>query len=155
LEDRTSLGLVLGVGFVLLLEQLTPFATRHVTEVICNGNLDERYNCKQVDRAGSDLEFRINSITQKVQLSVLRNDGGMLNSRQVLNCWVVDYDNWECVTEPAEGIKRVYSMWHGQYYYSLTGGWSPNYYHSGLTGIPYWLYRYGAFDLKTATTWQR
>jgi len=142
------------VGGIVLSEVLGSTTTRHVIEVRCDGPYDASYNCTKVDRAGADLELIINPSAQKVQVSVTRNDGTwFVPIAMIMHCDVIDSDNWQCTSETTERIKSEFAMWHGRYFYSLTGGLPPDYYKAGISGLAYWAYHFGIFDLSTALAW--
>jgi hypothetical protein len=48
----------------------------------------------------------------------------------------------------------TYAMKDGVYTMSMEAKVFENSYYSSLTGIPYWLYRFGMVDLKTAANWE-
>lgn len=133
----------------------TPSAVRHVTEFTCIGEPDDSHNCKDVDKPGADLAIRINSTTQNVHITVERDYGsGWLHDFILTGCNVVDYDNWRCMR--GESIATEYGMSGGQFYYNLTSVTvPPNYYHSSLTGLVYWLHKWFDLDFRLAVKWQR
>lgn len=149
-----DLPLVVILCSFLIIDFLTPSATRHVTQIVCKGAFDEEHNCKEVDRAGSDIELKINPAAQKVQITTTRTEGKrVIAGSSIMNCSVVDYDNWKCEGHIGSNLTTINAMWHGRYYSALVGGYTPDFNQSGLNGIPYWLHRYGILDFKTAVSW--
>jgi hypothetical protein len=123
--DALRLGCAFACGFLIAyLLQGAP-STSHVMEIYCKGRLAQDQTCLEIDHAGSDLEIKINTAAQIVQIAITLNVGGWSVSCLHLSCMVIDYNDWECSSESR--INTTYGMYHGQYYYSLTGGSPPDF----------------------------
>jgi hypothetical protein len=112
--------------------------------------------CLKPDRFGAELEFRVNTTTEKVQIIVVKNDGNWWVGDQILdNCSVVDDSNWTCseTTGTPGGpihVVEAYGMSRGRYYRSLPGGGPPNYYTSSISGETFWALNDGSISVLTA-----
>jgi hypothetical protein len=143
------------VALWLIFFALDPIATRHVLQLACNGTLSnsKKYSCSGTSSAFNELKIQINTHTQKVRIL-----GYDLKSNKIddtlRNCGVVDGDNWDCKSIISETISSIYAMRDGYFYYTLDTKYGGTLNYSGLTGIPYWLYRWNIFDLNTALSWE-
>jgi hypothetical protein len=114
-----------------------------VTELKCEQQpLDQDNKCAAIKRLGADLEILVNQVTQKVQITVERNDGNWGVKSFVLDgCSVVDTRNWKCTDGTL--IVDTYGMTKGHFYRTLIGGDSPNHYTSSVSGWRQLAVRYG------------
>jgi hypothetical protein len=139
-------------------DDLPDAASSRVLEIHCGQNtgFDADKLCLRPDRPGAELEVRVNANTQKVQISILKNDGNWFLKNFILdNCSVVDAGNWKCTetTGKQDGpiyMVREYGMLHQRYYTSLTGGGGADYYTSSISGFGFWALHYGVITLPTA-----
>lgn len=96
--------------------------------------LDDNYLCLKPERFGAELEFRVNATTEKVLMTIVKNDGNYFYKDYFLEgCSVVDTTNWKCTDGPIT-FRTVHAMSHGHYYDLLTGGHSGDYYKSSISG---------------------
>jgi hypothetical protein len=132
----------------------------HVLEVHCaqDTGLDNDKLCEKPDRTGAELKLRVNETTEKVQVTIIKNDGNWWVKNLILeHCSVVDSLNWKCTEANGDPnspfyMAKEYGMVQGRYYHSLTGGNSPDYYTSSISGLTFWKLYYGLIDLQTALT---
>lgn len=133
---------------------------RGVLEVHClhDTGFDDAKLCLQPHRPGAELEIRVNAISQKVQITVRKNDGEWFKTNLILDgCAVVDTGNWKCTEVSGEPDSLMYvvterGMWHGRYYRSYTGCGPPNYYASSISGLTFWLVHFDFISVPTAMT---
>jgi hypothetical protein len=156
--------LVVGIAIVLFsgtlqsCDNAPSLSANHILEVKCETNtgFDQDKRCLRPVRTGADLEIRINATTQKVQISIIKNDGNWWVKDSMLeNCSVIDATNWKCTMpwgSPRGPVYmlREYGMVRGQYYSSLTGGGGDDYYTSGISGLTYWALHYDLITLTDA-----
>jgi hypothetical protein len=122
-------------------------SSSHVLEVHCveNTGFDADKLCTEPARLGAELEIRVNANAQKVQVSIVKNDGNWWKKDFILdNCSVVDTRNWKCnetLGKPPFQMVEDYGMVRGQFYKSLTGGAGPDYYTSSVSGLAFWALR--------------
>jgi hypothetical protein len=120
----------------------------HVIEVKCKAytGFNDDYQCLEVNRLGAELEIRVNENTQKVQISVLKNDGNYLLKDFLLNkCSVVDTGNWKCT----DGDIAEYGMVRHRYYETLSAaGLDIN--TSSISGLTFWALHYGLLSEQDA-----
>jgi hypothetical protein len=127
-------------------------SSSHVLEVHCvrNTGFDDDKLCMRPERAGAELEIRVNANTQKVQILVVKMDIANWGKKDYIleSCSVVDSKNWKCgetIGEPKGPFYMVrdYGMVRGQFYTSLTGGGGPDFYTSSVSGLTFWALHYG------------
>lgn len=157
---RSLLWFVICGAIAFALTGCDDLTTEHVLEIHCVP--DTGFNgdklCLKPDRPGAELEIRINTNTQKVQILITKNDGNWLIKNFILDhCSVVDTRNWKCsdtTGEPSGPIYMVrdYGMIEGRFYTSLTGGGGGDYYRSSISGLTFWALHIGLIDLPTAMT---
>ena len=59
--------------------------------------------CLNFERAGSELEIEVNAHTQRVLVSVIKNDGNWVVKDYILdNCSVVTTETWKCAVNSGE-----------------------------------------------------
>jgi hypothetical protein len=137
---------------------LSNTSTFHVLELKCANNtgFDDDQRCLKFERPGAELEITVNTNTQKVLISVVKNDGGWIVKDFVLDqCSVVTAETWKCQIGSEGGSSEFrylteYGMIHGRYYKSLTGGIPPNFYTSSISGLAYRAWQYGLISLPNA-----
>jgi hypothetical protein len=132
----------------------------NVTEVRCGTEeLDEHNKCNKIIGIGADFEVLVNTVTQKVQITVIRSDGNWFEGSFLLEkCSVVNSENWKCVNEqhskPDAPFKidliSTFGMTHGHFYRSLTGGEPPHFYSSSVRSWRKLLFSWGFLDLREA-----
>jgi hypothetical protein len=134
-------------------------STSHAIEVHCviNTEFDNDKLCLKAESLGAEVEIRVNTATQKVQITVVKNDGNWFYKDYLLeHCSVVDRENWKCTGEavgkPGDSyyMVREYGMSRGRYYTALTGSSPPDYYTSSISGLTFWALHYGFIDPRTA-----
>ena len=111
---------------------LSNTSTFHVLELKCvsDTGFDDDQRCLKFERPGAELEITVNTNTQKVLISVVKNDGGWIVKDYLLDhCSVITADTWKCEWSSEGGSPEFrylteYGMMHGRYYKSLTGGGS-------------------------------
>jgi hypothetical protein len=115
----------------------------HVLEVACveGSGFDDNNLCLKPDYFAGELEFRVNTTTQKVLITIVKNDGNYGDGRILDDCSVFDASNWKChktVGKP-EGIHWVEEngMSHGRYYRRSLDG-ANDYYDSSISGETFW-----------------
>jgi hypothetical protein len=124
------------------------FPVGHLLEIKCevDTGFDESKLCLHPERTGAELAFRVNETTQKVLITVIKEDGNWgIKDLLLENCSVVDSGDWKC----SNGQYSVYAMSHGRYYHSLGGG-SPDYYTSSIKGLAFLAVYYGIMNLRDA-----
>jgi len=126
-----------------------PANTTTVIEVYCDdAGLDADGNCNKPVRLGAVLELRVNAAGQKVQITIVKNDGNwMVKDIFLDNCTVIDASNWKCST-PGVGDETFW-MARGQYTRFLFGHVRT----SSASGLRGWLLRNGIISLDTALPW--
>jgi hypothetical protein len=133
-------------------DDLPSTSSQRVLEVRCvvNAGFDANKLCMKPERPGAELEIRVNANTQKVLISIVKNDGNWFSKDYILDmCSVVDSRNWKCTEKPIGNpggpvyMVRDYGMVHGRFYTSLTGGAPPDYYTSSVSGLTFWELYYG------------
>ena len=105
------------------------FPVGHVLEIHCDQDtgFDDDKLCLKPNRPGAELAFQVNERTQKVLITIIKNDGNYAVKDIFLdNCSIVDDINWKCRDtngKPEGPIYLIdnYAMIHGRYYYTLTG----------------------------------
>jgi hypothetical protein len=74
-------------------------ATFHVLELICvhDTGFDDDQRCLKFEQPGSELEITVNTNTQKVLISIVKNAGNWIVKDYLLDhCSVVTADTWKC-----------------------------------------------------------
>ena len=157
---RLSLSFICA-AIIFALTGCDDLATSHALEVHCvrDTGFDENKLCLKPERLGAEVEIRVNTATQKVQITIVKNDGNWFYKDYLLeHCSVVDASNWKCANEPIgkEGtplyMVQEYGMSHGRYYTALTGGAPPNYYTSSISGLTFWALHFGFTTAPNALT---
>jgi hypothetical protein len=121
-----------------------------------NTGFDADKLCTNPERPGAELEIRVNANSQKVQISIVKNDGDWRIKDFILDkCSVVDARNWKCdetTGNPGGPIYMVndYGMVRGRFYMSLTGHGPPDYYSSSVSGLAFWALHYGLITWPNA-----
>jgi hypothetical protein len=126
------------------------FPVGHVLEIHCDvqTGFDDNYLCLKPNRPGAELAFRANATSQRVLITIVKNDGNWGVKDLFLDkCTVVDDQNWECRDTP---FTTVYVMIHGHYYHSLTGGCLPEFYTSSISGLTFLALHYGFIGTSAA-----
>jgi hypothetical protein len=157
---RLSLWFVICAAVALALAGCDDLSVNHVLEVKCvqSTGFDGDKLCLKPNRLGAEIGILVNAATQKVQITIIKNDGNWWIKDFILDhCSVVDTRNWKCSETIAEQegapyIVRDYGMVHDRFYSSLTGGDSPDYYTSSISGLTFWALRFGIIDMKSALT---
>lgn len=129
------------------------FPIDHVLEIKCDVNtgFDDNNLCLKPNRPGAELAFRVNERTQKVLITIVKNDGNWgVNDFILDNCSIVDDTNWKC--RSTNGVLNDYSMIHGRYYHTLTGGNPPDFYTSSISGLIFLKLHYGFIGMSSALT---
>jgi hypothetical protein len=133
-------------------DDLPSVGTSRVLEVHCvhDTGLDVNQRCTEIERSGAELEIKVNASTQKVLISIVKNDGDWFIRDILLDmCSVVDGSNWRCHDKPIGTPGQLmymiteYGMAHGRYYKTLTGGAPPDYYTSSISSLTFWELHYG------------
>jgi hypothetical protein len=154
MHSRPLLALPLAAALSLALAGCNPFAASSATRVLqvkCvnNTGLDNEDRCLKPERLSSEIEIRVNPVTQQVHFSFVNSRGEWYRRDFTLNdCKVTDADNWSCTKTTGERGTRVfmmakYGMKDARYYHSLTSPDSPSFYSSGISGLTYWAWHFG------------
>jgi hypothetical protein len=120
--------------------------------------LDETKHCVFGYVISSELQLAVNDATNAILLTFLTSDGQRVtDSTYLRNCMVVNARNWRCTeaTEPQppfSPVRHETGMLNGVYYSSTTDDYSPDFYHSSLSGIGRILYKVGWVTADTAIT---
>ena len=115
------------------------------------------YKCKQATSVDELVDITVNTSAKLV--SVTHHYGphdwncpGCGDQRQIFeHCSIVTENDWECRPPPGSSsnpIIMTVGMFQGTYYASLTGGAGPDYYHSSIIGVPFWLDYWGLEPIK-------
>jgi hypothetical protein len=136
-------------------DNLSNTQTFYVLEVRCGDTgFDADKKCLDFARVGAELEVSVNTLTQKVQISITKNDRTWFVKDFILdNCSVVDARNWRClknVGNSSPPIAEEYGMVRGQFYRSVSGSPTPESDISSLSGPKYWAWHYGLISLPAA-----
>jgi hypothetical protein len=138
------------------------FPFDHVLEIHCDQDteFDNNKLCLKPNRPGAELAFRVNERTQKVLITIVKNDGSYFGGKDLFleHCSIVDDLNWKC--RDTNGLpvsapfyhQNDYAMVHGRYYHSLTGGGPPNFYTSSIKGLAFLGLYYGIINMRDALT---
>jgi hypothetical protein len=127
------------------------FPVGHVLVIHCDDDtgFDDNNLCRKPNRPGAELAFRVNEGTQKVIITIVKDDGTWgLRYMPLDRCTVVDDQNWEC-SDPGTTMSRLHGMVHGRYYHSLTG-YPPDYYTSSISGLTFLKLYYGFIRMSDA-----
>jgi hypothetical protein len=131
-------------------DDLPDASSSRVLEVRCDTEFDADKLCRKPERLGSELGIRVNAHTQKVQISILKNDGNWFIKDFILeDCSIVDTSNWKCKRHDGQVVEE-HSMVRGRYYRSLTGGGPTEFYTSSISGFTFWALHYGFITLPNA-----
>jgi hypothetical protein len=150
-----ALGLIL-VAAWLIFFAVDPIATRHVVKLTCDVagfTGSDKYTCAKVSSVDDEFRFQINIPAQKVRITSYDLKGKKTGDA-LLNCDVINGNNWDCKYLKLDTIDEYYYMRDGYFYGTLVTKYSGTANYSGLTGIPYWLYHWGIFNLETAVKWE-
>jgi hypothetical protein len=124
-----------------------------VLEIRCvqNTGFDLANLCLKPWRAGAELGINVNVPAQKVQITVLKNDGNWWVKDLILDhCIVINSNNWKCTRAMGKPLVEEYNMLHGRYFHSLTGGSPPDYYTSSISGWIFWAHFFGIVNIRRA-----
>jgi hypothetical protein len=122
----------------------------NVLEIHCVDGIgfDANKLCVKPDRPGAELAFRVNEKTEKVLITVVKDDGSWgIKDLFLEHCSVVDTTNWKCTDSDSE-----HGMLHGRYYYSFTGGGPPFLYTSSISGPTFLALHNNRIAMPTAMT---
>jgi hypothetical protein len=125
---RLSLGYICAV-ILFALTGCDVFPFDHVLEIHCDQDteFDNNKLCLKPNRPGAELAFRVNERTQKVLITIVKNDGSYFGGKDLFleHCSIVDDLNWKCretngLPESAPFYhQNDYAMIRGRYYHSL------------------------------------
>lgn len=107
---RFSLWFVLiAVAFVLV--GCDDVSVRHALEIHCVTGFDDNKLCLKPENVGSEIEVRVNVAAQRVQITILKNDGNWFIKDFILDhCAVVDAANWKCTETTGSPNELIYSV---------------------------------------------
>jgi hypothetical protein len=129
----------------------------HYLEVKCEADFDPDMKCQKALRPGAELEVRVNLTTQKVQITITKNDGSWLAKHLFLDtCSVIDGSNWKCenvIPAAIAPITQTYAAIRGRFYHSVTSRVPPNYYSSSISGLALWAYHWQLITFEQAFKW--
>jgi len=121
----------------------------NVLEIHCvdNTGLDDNKLCLKPDRPGAELAFRVNEKTEKVLITIVKDDGSWGKDQFLEHCSVVDTTNWKCTL----GNDIEHGMLHGRYYYSFTGRFLPKH-TSSISGPTFLALQNNRIEMPAAMT---
>ncbi len=124
-------------------------------QLYCAGGLDTDMRCLKIAHAGAVLDITVNPQTRAVQVSVVKNDGDWFVKQMIYeHCAIVDAENWKCEEQFQKSLNGGWTetngMYKGRFYRTGVGGIPPDFYDSSISGLAYWLVRFGVISLQSA-----
>lgn len=153
-ENPTAAYAIIAMGIFAFIN-FNPADSTEYLEIKCSprASLDKDRKCEGSDISpGARIRILVNQYSNTVIMKVIENNSQYFGDWFILDdCRVVSSSDWKCGHSSInEKITSDYGVSNKQYFHSTTGGGSPDFYTSGISGWRLLAYKWGLLDLKQA-----